>query len=76
MVLPLPCQSSLSYPETGPISTVSVLGQGLIIHNDARIAFDLLEKKSAIYSDQPDNGLPVCKFTPSPSAEPAGRHRL
>ncbi|KAL4745449.1 hypothetical protein BDW72DRAFT_211322 [Aspergillus terricola var. indicus] len=38
----------------GPISTVSVLGQRLVILNDARIAFDLLEKKSAIYSDRPE----------------------
>ncbi|OJJ00341.1 hypothetical protein ASPVEDRAFT_39786 [Aspergillus versicolor CBS 583.65] len=37
----------------GPISTVSVLGQRLIILNDARLAFDLLEKKSLIYSDRP-----------------------
>ncbi|KAL5046488.1 hypothetical protein BDW71DRAFT_181799 [Aspergillus fruticulosus] len=38
----------------GPISTVSVLGQRLVILNDARLAFDLLEKKSAIYSDRPE----------------------
>ncbi|KAL4755996.1 cytochrome P450 [Aspergillus foveolatus] len=38
----------------GPICTVSVLGQRLVILNDARIAFDLLEKKSAIYSDRPE----------------------
>ncbi|BCS17694.1 cytochrome P450 [Aspergillus puulaauensis] len=37
----------------GPISTVSVLGQRLIILNDARLAFELLEKKSVIYSDRP-----------------------
>ncbi|KAL4994465.1 cytochrome P450 [Aspergillus recurvatus] len=37
----------------GPISTVSILGQRLIILNDAGLAFDLLEKKSAIYSDRP-----------------------
>lgn len=32
---------------------MSVLGQRLIILNDARLAFDLLEKKSVIYSDRP-----------------------
>ncbi|KAL2819386.1 cytochrome P450 [Aspergillus granulosus] len=37
----------------GPISSVSVLGQRIIILNDARIAFELLEKRSAIYSDRP-----------------------
>ncbi|KAL4923087.1 cytochrome P450 [Aspergillus undulatus] len=37
----------------GPISTVSVLGQRLIILNDVRLAFELLEKKSVIYSDRP-----------------------
>ncbi|KAL3477054.1 cytochrome P450 [Aspergillus californicus] len=37
----------------GPISTVSVFGQRIIILNDARLAFDLLEKKSTIYSDRP-----------------------
>lgn len=33
---------------------MSVLGQRLIILNDARLAFDLLEKKSVIYSDRPE----------------------
>ncbi|KAL3462651.1 cytochrome P450 [Aspergillus heterothallicus] len=37
----------------GPISTVSVLGQRLIIVNDAKIALELLEKRSAIYSGRP-----------------------
>lgn len=37
----------------GPISTVSVLGQRLIILNDANLAIDLLEKRSAIHSDRP-----------------------
>lgn len=32
---------------------MSVLGQRLIILNDARLAFELLEKKSVIYSDRP-----------------------
>ncbi|PYH85820.1 cytochrome P450 [Aspergillus uvarum CBS 121591] len=37
----------------GPISTVSVLGQRLIILNDANLAIELLEKRSAIHSDRP-----------------------
>ncbi|TDL20094.1 cytochrome P450 [Rickenella mellea] len=37
----------------GPISSVSVLGQNLILINDAQIAYDLLEKKSAIHSNRP-----------------------
>ncbi|KAJ0417659.1 cytochrome P450 [Aspergillus carlsbadensis] len=38
----------------GPISTVSVLGQRIVILNDARIALELLDKRSAIYSDRPE----------------------
>lgn len=37
----------------GPLSSVSVFGQHLIIVNDSRIAFDLFEKKSSVYSDRP-----------------------
>ncbi|TDL20089.1 cytochrome P450 [Rickenella mellea] len=37
----------------GPISSVSVFGQTMILINDAQIAYDLLEKKSSIYSDRP-----------------------
>ncbi|KAI5118228.1 hypothetical protein M0805_000724 [Coniferiporia weirii] len=37
----------------GPISSLSVLGTTIIILNDAQVAFDLLEKRSAIYSDRP-----------------------
>ncbi|KAL2784224.1 cytochrome P450 [Aspergillus keveii] len=44
----------------GPISSVSVLGQRLIILNDAKIALELLEKRSAIYSDRPE--LPFCQL--------------
>ncbi|RDW64567.1 cytochrome P450 [Aspergillus mulundensis] len=37
----------------GPISTVAVPGQRLIILNDAKAAHELLEKRSLIYSDRP-----------------------
>ncbi|PYH45575.1 cytochrome P450 [Aspergillus saccharolyticus JOP 1030-1] len=37
----------------GPISTVTVLGQRLIILNDAKLALELLEKRSAVHSDRP-----------------------
>ncbi|KAH8109869.1 cytochrome P450 monooxygenase, partial [Phellopilus nigrolimitatus] len=37
----------------GPISSVTVLGQTMVIINDYTIAVDLFEKKSAIYSDRP-----------------------
>lgn len=38
---------------TGPISSVTVFGTTLIIINDKNIAFDLLEKRSTIYSSRP-----------------------
>ena len=41
------------YRLLGPLSSVEVFGERLIIINDARIAFDLLEKRSSIYSDRP-----------------------
>ncbi|KAF9461394.1 cytochrome P450 [Collybia nuda] len=37
----------------GDISSVTVLGQTLIILNSARIATEMLDKKSSIYSDRP-----------------------
>ena len=36
----------------GPISSIKILGQPMIIINDARIANELLEKRSAIYSSR------------------------
>ncbi|KAJ0421554.1 putative cytochrome P450 oxidoreductase OrdA-like protein [Aspergillus carlsbadensis] len=44
----------------GPISTVKVFGQRLVILNDAQLAVDLLDKRSAIYSDRPD--MPFAKL--------------
>lgn len=37
----------------GDICSVTVLGQPLIILNSAKAAFEMLDKKSAIYSDRP-----------------------
>ncbi|KAL4914581.1 cytochrome P450 [Aspergillus aurantiobrunneus] len=37
----------------GPISSNTVFGQTIIILNDSRIAFDLLEKRSNAYSSRP-----------------------
>ncbi|OOF95350.1 hypothetical protein ASPCADRAFT_207823 [Aspergillus carbonarius ITEM 5010] len=37
----------------GPISSVTVFGETLIILNDAQLAVELLEKRSVIYSDRP-----------------------
>jgi len=37
----------------GPISSVSALGQDIIILNDREVAIELLEKRSGIYSDRP-----------------------
>ena len=37
----------------GPISSVTALGQTMVILNDAQAAIDLLEKRSAIHSSRP-----------------------
>ena len=37
----------------GPMTTVSVFGQPMIIVNKAKPAIDMMDKKSAIYSDRP-----------------------
>jgi hypothetical protein len=37
----------------GPISSITIFGQTLIIVNDAQIAFELLDKRSAIHSSRP-----------------------
>ena len=37
----------------GPISSVEVFGQHIIILNEKRLAFELLDKRSSIYSDRP-----------------------
>lgn len=38
----------------GPISSVTVLGQSIILLNDKNIALELLEKRSSIHSGRPD----------------------
>ncbi|PWY84768.1 cytochrome P450 oxidoreductase OrdA-like protein [Aspergillus heteromorphus CBS 117.55] len=38
----------------GPISSLSVMGKTIIILNDARLAVDLMEKRSAINSSRPE----------------------
>ncbi|PWY89157.1 cytochrome P450 [Aspergillus heteromorphus CBS 117.55] len=37
----------------GPISSLTILGQTIIVLNDKRSAFDLLDKRSTIYSSRP-----------------------
>ncbi|KAI1386111.1 putative cytochrome P450 oxidoreductase OrdA-like protein [Hypoxylon trugodes] len=37
----------------GPISSVTMMGQTIVIVNDAQLAFELLEKRSAKYSSRP-----------------------
>ncbi|KAF2658380.1 cytochrome P450 [Lophiostoma macrostomum CBS 122681] len=37
----------------GPISSVTVMGKTMIIVNDAKVAFDLLDKRSINYSSRP-----------------------
>ncbi|KAJ9647671.1 hypothetical protein H2204_000301 [Knufia peltigerae] len=37
----------------GPISSITVMGQTLIIINDSKLAFELMEKRSAIHSSRP-----------------------
>ncbi|PYH88101.1 cytochrome P450 [Aspergillus ellipticus CBS 707.79] len=37
----------------GPISSITILGQTIVILNDSRIAFDLFDKRSTIYSSRP-----------------------
>ncbi|OGM40177.1 O-methylsterigmatocystin oxidoreductase [Aspergillus bombycis] len=37
----------------GPISSVSMFGQTIVVLNDHQVAFDLMEKRSATYSSRP-----------------------
>lgn len=39
--------------DVGPISSVSVLGQTMIIINDVDIAFELMEKRGNVHSGRP-----------------------
>ncbi|KAL4798677.1 cytochrome P450 [Aspergillus venezuelensis] len=69
----------------GPISTVSVLGQRLILLNDAQLAIDLLHKKAGVHSDRPDapmavlsgwgNGSAIIRYSPLVTAGRKNMHR-
>lgn len=37
----------------GPISSVSALGQTIVIVNDLEVSYELLDKRSAVFSDRP-----------------------
>lgn len=39
---------------SGPISSITVMGQTIVIINDARTATELLSKRSALYSSRPN----------------------
>mgnify|MGYP002718736048 FL=1 len=45
----------LTIPKSGPISSLTVLGKHVIVLNDAKLAVQLLEKRSAIHSGRPEN---------------------
>lgn len=47
----------LTLVQTGPISSLNVLGKTIIILNDAQLAAQLLEKRSAIYSSRPQQNF-------------------
>lgn len=38
----------------GPLSSVTVMGQTLVIINDMKLAFELLEKRSVKHSSRPN----------------------
>ena len=44
----------LTHPFSGEMMFLSALGQGILVINSQRVAIDLLEKRSNIYSDRPD----------------------
>lgn len=46
---------ALSYRlEIGPISSVTVFGQHIVILNDLQLAVDLFDRKSSVFSDRPE----------------------
>ena len=45
----------------GEMMYVSVLGQGILVLNSRRVAVDLLEKRSSIYSDRP-HSIVLCEY--------------
>jgi hypothetical protein len=46
--------TDLEHVRLGPISSVTVLGQNIIIINDESIALELMEKRSAKHSARPN----------------------
>jgi cytochrome P450 len=63
----------------GPISSLTVLGQTIVIINDKSLAFELLEKRSAIHSGRPAMvfGMEMCGWSVFMSSLPYGpMHRL
>jgi cytochrome P450 len=63
----------------GPISSVTVLGQTIIIIHDKNVALELMEKRSAIYSGRPRMvfAFEMCGWIETISSQPYNsRHRL
>ncbi len=46
------CKTLLTHP-TGELMYLSAFGQGVLVINSQRVAVDLLEKRSHVYSDRP-----------------------
>lgn len=55
---------------TGPISSVTVMGQTIVIVNDARLAFELMEKRSAIHSSRPKQLFAGEMYVDAPHDDP------
>lgn len=58
----------------GPISSVTVMGQTIVILSDPQVAIELLEKRSAIYSSRPRMvfGFEMCGWLDFLSSQPYG----
>lgn len=41
------------FSRSGTLSSITVLGQTMVIVNDAQCAFDLMDKRSALHSSRP-----------------------
>lgn len=64
----------IKFKKYGPVSSVSVMGQTIVIVNDYKATFDLLEKRSAIYSSRPTMvfGGEMCGWEHSMILQPYG----
>ena len=49
----------ISNVSTGDLIYMDVMGQAIVVINSLKIATDLLEKRSTIYSDRPDIAMPT-----------------